>query len=172
MEALIFELGRWRYGLSLASVREIVSAVTIVPLPGAPRVVLGVINLRGDVVPVLDVRTRFGFTGRVVQHTDHFIVARGGGRLVALLVDRAIRIESLTDLQLAEARAATPTSEYIQGIAKLSDELVLIHDLDTFLARDEGVALERALADATSIPASERGTAIRPAESSGQKGRG
>src|SRR5882672_6593162 len=77
-EILLFEIGGERYGLPSVDVRELVRAVTIVPLPRAPAIVEGLINLRGRIVPVLDVRSRFRVPAKPLEPSDHFIIASVG----------------------------------------------------------------------------------------------
>jgi purine-binding chemotaxis protein CheW len=122
--------------------------VAVVPLPRAPAVVKGVFNFRGTVVPVFDVRTRFRLPPKDVEPADHFIVARAGGRLVALHVDRATDLKRLDAADLAEARGLVPGAEHVAWVAKVPDNLVLVHDLSTFLSRAESAALEEALEEA------------------------
>src|ERR1700720_4210722 len=109
-EVLVFEVGGQRYGLPSPDVREIVRAVTLTPLPRTPAIVEGVINLRGTVVPVLDIRARFRLPARAVEHTDHLIVAWAGQRLVALRVDRAL------ELILPEAGAVESAQTLLPGV--------------------------------------------------------
>jgi purine-binding chemotaxis protein CheW len=116
-----------------------------VPLPRAPAVVKGVINLRGRVVPVLDVRSRFGLPGRDIEPADHLIVARAGPRLVALHVDRAVELVSLEAADVEDARGLVPGSDYISWVARRDSSLILIHDLATFLSRAEAAGLDEAL---------------------------
>jgi purine-binding chemotaxis protein CheW len=145
LEVLIFELGGQRYGLPAADVQELVRAVALVPLPTAPAVVEGVMNLRGKIVPVLDVRQRFRLPPRALDPADHLIVARTEERLVALRVDRALDLVALDAEAIEAAKGAVPGVEYVAWVAKLPNNLVLIHDLRTFLSRAEAAALEEAL---------------------------
>ena len=144
-EVLVFEIAGRRYGLPACDVRELVRAMTIVPLPRAPAIVEGVINLRGRVVPVLDVRTRFRLPPKAVEPTDHLVVAEVGERLVALRADRATDLVRLDPEEVEDAKGVVPGAEYVAWVAKLPDDLVLIHDLRTFLSRAESAALEEAL---------------------------
>ncbi len=148
LQVLVFEVAGRRYGLPAEDVQELVRAVSIVPLPRAPAVVEGVINLRGRVVPVLDVRGRFRLPARPLEPGDHFIVARAGQRVVALRVDRAVDLVRLEPADVEEAGAVVPGVEYVGWVARLPHDLVLIHDLRTFLSQDEAAALDGADAPA------------------------
>jgi purine-binding chemotaxis protein CheW len=153
LQVLVVEVGRQRYGLPVADVRELVRAVTIVALPRAPAIVEGIINLRGRVVPVLDIRTRFRLPAKPLEHSDHFVVAQAGERLVAMRVDRALDLVHLEAADLEDARGLIPGAEYVRWVAKLPHNLVLIHDLRTFLSRAESAGL----AEALPAPAGEKG---------------
>jgi purine-binding chemotaxis protein CheW len=152
LEALVFEVGGQRYGVRSAEVLEIVRAVSVTPLPGAPAVVEGVINLRGTVVPVLDIRSRFRIAPRGSAHTDHFIVAQVGPRRVALRVDRAVELVRLEAGQIEDAPGTVPGVGHVAGVAKTADGLVLIHDLQTFLSAAEATSLDEACAQAGESP--------------------
>ncbi|MGH7435187.1 MAG: chemotaxis protein CheW, partial [Polyangiaceae bacterium] len=76
MTILLFEVGGRRYGLLAAEVRELVRAVTIHPLPRAPAIVEGLVNVRGRIVPVLDIRSRFRIPLRPLAPSDHLILAQ------------------------------------------------------------------------------------------------
>ncbi len=137
LEFLIFDLEGVRYGLPVAEVREIVRAVLPVPLPGAPGAVEGVINLRGTVVPVLDLRRSFRLPPRPVEPSDHLVIARAAGRLVALRVDRVVELARVAPADVQDVAAAR--------VAKLPGDLVVIQDLDALLSEAESSALSRAM---------------------------
>lgn len=145
-DILVFEIGGQRYGLPVEDVRELLRAVTVTPLPHAPAVVEGVVNVRGTLVPVLDVRRRFRLPARAPAHTDLLLLAVAAGRQVALRVDRAVELASLDAGAIDQAEAVLPGVEYLAQVAKCPDGLVLIHDLETFLSASEAAALAAALA--------------------------
>jgi purine-binding chemotaxis protein CheW len=146
MELVIVELEGQRYGLRADAVREIVRAATITPLPNAPAVVEGVINVRGSVVAVLDLRRRFGLPARALDPSEYFALARAGDREVALRVDRAIELVSVDPAAVDRAEPILRRSRYLAGVAKLDDGLVLIHDLEAFLSEAEAASVDEALA--------------------------
>lgn len=129
--------------MNLACVREILRAILITPLPEAPLVIEGVIDVRGDLVPVYDLRLRFGLPPRALHPDDRFIVAWTGDRLAALRCERTGWIEAVP----ADAidRPEFASGERIAGVARLPDGVVLIHDLATFLEEAEAQDLARAL---------------------------
>jgi purine-binding chemotaxis protein CheW len=144
-EILVFELEDRRYGLPLDDVIETVRAVAITPLPQAPPMVEGILNFRGKVVPVLDIRARFRQRAKAMEIHDHLILARTGKRQVALRVDRAAGLVRVPGKDLEEAEKIVPGLEYVSGVARLPDGLVLIHDLGTFLSGPEDQALSESL---------------------------
>ena len=85
---------------------------------------------------------------RTVSHTDHLILAQTGDRLVALRADRALGLARVDAADIEDAQTALPGAEYVSGVAKLPDGLVLIHDLRTFLQESEAAALDVAVSGA------------------------
>lgn len=146
MDALVFQLDDRRCALQLSDVHEIILAMASTPLPGAPDVVTGVINVRGELAALLDIRPRFGLAPRPPQSTDHFILSRSGGRLVAICVDRAVELISIPSHDIEAAQELAESARYISGIARVPDGLILICDLGKFLSRAETDALKAALA--------------------------
>jgi purine-binding chemotaxis protein CheW len=144
-EILVFEVGGQRYGLPTADVRELVRAVTITPLPNAPAVIEGVVDVRGHVLPVLDVRARFRMPAKALDPSDHFIVASAGPRGVILRVDRATHLALIEEASVQPPESLGPSATYVAGVAKLDDGMVLIHDLATFLSAAESASLDKVL---------------------------
>jgi purine-binding chemotaxis protein CheW len=145
LEFLVFELGGRRYGLPAGDVQEIVRAVPPVPLPGAPDLIEGVVNVRGNVIPVLDLRRRFGLPPRPVEHTDHLVIARAAGRLVALRVDHAVDLVQAAEADVEDVAGTAEGGRTAARIVKLSGDLVLIGDLRALLSPAEAAALGEAL---------------------------
>jgi purine-binding chemotaxis protein CheW len=134
LELLIFELGGQRYGLPVSAVREIVRAVLPVPVPGASGAIEGVVNIRGCVVPVVDARRQFGLPGKPLEHTDHLVIAHVADRLVALRVDRCVELVRLPAADVDPFQGGFSGAENLTGIARLPDDLVLVHDLRAVLS--------------------------------------
>jgi len=140
---VVFTLGDQRYGLSLSAVERVVHMVQVTPLPRAPAIVLGVVNVRGRVIPVLNLRRRFRLPERDFALTDRLVIARTARRPVALVADEVAGVLEYSALQIVEARDIVPGVEYTEGVVKLADGLILIHDLDSFLSLEEEAALEQ-----------------------------
>ena len=150
VDVVLFELAGQRYGLLARQVVEVVPAVVPVPLPGAPAVVLGVVNLRGSPVPVFDLRARFGRPPKAIELDDHLIIAAAGDRPVVLPTDRVVGLITLDPDQLEAVPSLAADNPYVVGVGKMADGLVLIHDLEAFLSPPEAEQLERALTPARS----------------------
>lgn len=145
LHLVIVELDGRRYGLRAAAVAQIVRAVTIVPLPNAPSAVEGIINVRGSIVAVLDIRRRFGLPAKPLDPSQYFALVRAGGRDVALRIDGAVDLVAVDPDAVVRAEAVLGRSPEISGVVKLDDGLVLIHDLESFLTAAEGSAVDTAL---------------------------
>lgn len=152
VELLLFELGAQRYGLPSRDVVELLRAVAVAPLPQGPRVVLGVMNLRGRVVPVFDLRERFGKPSLPIEPSDHFIVAQAAKRVVALRADRVLDLVRLRADAIEQVERVVSGMRHITGIGRLSDGVVFIHDLHSFLSEAETATLDWALSNQTVAP--------------------
>lgn len=148
-QLVVFSLGEQRHALPLGTVERIVRAVEVTPLPDAPEIVLGVMDMAGRVLPVLSLRRRFGMPEREVSPENQFLIAWTGHRTVALVVDEAQGVIERPDTEIVGADQIVPGLEHIQGVVKLEDGLVLICDLGKFLSLGEA----RDLADAMSAEA-------------------
>ena len=142
---LSFAVEERKYALPLVSVDTIIRSVEITPLPKAPAIVLGIINVHGRVIPVVNLRRRFGLPERDMELSDQLIVAKTATRPVALLADRVGAVIELDRQEIVKADKVLPGADYVAGIVKLPDGLLLIHDLTTFLSLDEETALNKAL---------------------------
>jgi purine-binding chemotaxis protein CheW len=139
-EVVVFEVAGRRHGLAVDDVQELLRAALPAPLPGAPAAVEGVLNLRGRAVPVVDVRRRFGLPSREIEPTDHLIVTRAAGRLIALRVDRAVDLLRLGPADV-EPAADLALGGGVAWVAKLADGLVLVHAPSAFLSPAEADAV-------------------------------
>jgi purine-binding chemotaxis protein CheW len=142
LQALVFELDDGRYAVSLASVAEIVRAVAVVPLPGAPPLVEGIVDVHGEVAAVVDLRRAFGLPPRPPLALDHFVVVRTPARLLVLRVDRVTGVTAVETPDRVPAAVATAS---LEGSVRLADGLVLVHDADRLVSAAEGATLDRLL---------------------------
>lgn len=144
---LVFELDGQRYALRLSSVQRVIPAVEVTRLPHAPEIVLGVIDLRGEVLPVVNVRRRFRLPEREIDLGDRFIIARTSRRSVALVADATAGVIEAPNGQVVTSDKILPHLNYVEGVVKLADGIVLIHDIDEFLSLEEVRTLDGALED-------------------------
>lgn len=143
---IIFSLDEQRYALRLFVVERIVRVVEFTPLPQAPEIVLGVINVRGAVMPVVNLRKRFRLPERDLNLSDHLIIAHTAKRAVALVVDAVRGVMERWEEDTTVADRILPDLAYVEGVVKLEDGLMLIHNLDTLLSLEEEKTLEQAMA--------------------------
>lgn len=150
VDTLLFELSGVRYAVPMHDVVEVVRAVEIRRLPAAPPITLGIIDVRGEIVPVFDIRVRFGYPHKPLALSDQFIIAQAGARRVALHVDSALGLHKLTVLAVQDAANLPNELVHVAGVAPTDQGLVLIHDLRSFLSQAEAHALDAALEAARS----------------------
>lgn len=145
IQLVVFRLDEQRYALPLAAVERIVRAAEVTLLPNAPSIVLGVIDVEGQVLPVLNIRRRFGLPEREIRPDDYFLIARTVQRLVVLLIDEAQGLVERSPTAVTSAAQIVPGVAQFQGVVTLDDGLVLIHDLEQFLDLNEASALDQAM---------------------------
>lgn len=145
---IVFILDDQRYALHLSRVDRVVARVHITPLPGAPDIVLGVVNLQGRIIPVINLRQRFNLPQREAALTDRLIfahMAHRERRLVALAADAVTEVIECSGESLIPPDDILAELKYLEGIIKLKDGLILIHNLDKFLSLEEEKSLDLAL---------------------------
>lgn len=150
-EYAILYFDELRVALPLSFVERVVRAVYLTPLPDAPEIVLGVVNLAGRIIPAVNMRRRFRLPEREIALTDQLVIAHTAQRSVALVTDTVDGISEYAEPDIVDAETILPGLEYIEGVVKLRDGLVLIHNLDRFLSLEEAVSLDRAMAMRTEI---------------------
>jgi purine-binding chemotaxis protein CheW len=142
---LVFTLDELACALHISSVVRVIHAMEVRKLPKAPEIIKGIINVRGKIIPVVDIRKRFGHLRREIEADDRIIIADTGKRKVAFFADTVSDIEVLESRQFTSSDESLSFAEYIKGVAKVKNEMILIHDLEQFLSLDEEKALEEAL---------------------------
>jgi purine-binding chemotaxis protein CheW len=142
---VVFSLDGQRYALPLGRVQRSIRAVAITPLPEAPAIVMGIVDLGGTVIPVVNIRKRFNHPPRPVRLSDHLVVATTGKRTVALLVDETTGVIDVSPETFVPAGQILPGIDLVNGAVKLESGLVLIHDLDRLLSLEDEMAIDGAL---------------------------
>ncbi len=143
LQVVVCQLGAESYGLDIGSVYEIIRFQECTAVPASPSFVNGVINLRGRIIPVVDLRGRFGMTETEPTKETRIVVAESSSTRVGLIVD------SVSEVLLLQSESVEPTpgvaagadSDHLRGIAKLGDRLVLLLELDGLLGLEEQGAL-------------------------------
>lgn len=144
---VVFAIEGTRLALPLPAVERVLPMVAAPPLPRAPAIALGAINLHGRVLPVLDLRRRLGFPPRAPGLSTRLLVAAAGRRSLALPVDDVLGIEHVAADSVADPAAVLPGLRHVSGIVPLADGLLYIHDLESFLSLEEEARLAAALED-------------------------
>jgi chemotaxis signal transduction protein len=139
---LVFEVDGHSCGLLAPQIREVVRAVAVQALPGAPPMVDGCIDVRGELVTVISMRARFGFTPRLVQPDEFFILTHAGTRPVALRVDS---VTGLEQLEVQEPEIVGWVSDQTPGLACRPDGLIFIQNLASLLAPSDEAGLSSLL---------------------------
>lgn len=144
---VVFRLDDNRFALHLSSVARVIRVVEAVPLPEAPDIVTGVINIQGKIVPVVNIRRRFRIEERTVDLNDHIIIAVTPKREVGIIVDEVLGVIECPEERIVMSGDVLSGMEYIEGMAKLEDGMVLIHDIEKFLSLEEETQLDKAVGE-------------------------
>lgn len=129
---VVFTLEDRRYALPLEGVERVLRMVAVTPVHELPPTLLGVVNMQGEIVPVVNTRRYFHVRERAPGVDDQLIVTRTGGRALALVADRVVGVVEREARHVVAAEDVVPGAESLRGIAKLGDGMVLVHDLDQF----------------------------------------
>lgn len=121
--------------------------MAITPLPEAPAIVEGAINFRGSLIPVFNVRSRFGLPARPLTANEHLVIAEINGRPAGFRVDQAL---DFLDLPFTPLDPSFGEVKNVAGLAILPDGLIVIQNLDTFLSQSESTAVEEILKEISS----------------------
>lgn len=136
---LTFKLGPGHYGLEILKVREIIGLIGITAIPLAPDHVKGVINLRGMVIPVVDLRLKFGMDEKEATAETCIIVAHVGDREIGVLVDQVSEVQyfDAANIQEPPTLGAGIDTDFILGIGKVGDHVTLLLDIERVLVASE-----------------------------------
>ena len=134
-----FFLDNEKYGIKVMQVQEVLRMTEIAPVPGAPQYVLGIINLRGNVVTVIDSRKRFGLPEKEADDATRIVIIEAGDNVVGILVDSVAEVVDLrtNDIESAPNVGTDESSKYIQGVSSVSEELLILVDVNKLLSEEE-----------------------------------
>jgi purine-binding chemotaxis protein CheW len=144
VQVVSFRLSTEEYGVDIAQVQEIIRLVEITHVPRAPHFMEGVINLRGQLIPIIDLRTRFAMKRAESTKSTRIVVTEIGAKRVGIVVDSVsevlnIPIENVED---APEMITGVGTEYIQGVGKVGERLIIMLDLTMVITTDEKKALD------------------------------
>ncbi len=139
-----FRLAGETYGINVMQVQEVLRYTEIAPVPGASYHVLGIINLRGSVVTIIDARLRFGLAQGEVTDNTRIVVIETGTHVVGILVDSVAEVVYLRQSEIDHAPnvGTDESSKYIQGVCNKNNELLILIDLDKLLSDEEWAEIE------------------------------
>ena len=139
LQWVTFKLENEIYGINVMQVQEVLRYSEIAPVPGAPRYVLGIINLRGNVVTVIDTRSRFGLESCDVTDNTRVVVIESEKQVIGILVDSVAEVVYLkaSDIDVAPNVGNEESTQFIQGVSNRDGELLILVDLDKLLSDDE-----------------------------------
>ncbi len=144
LQVVVFRVGDEEFAVSIDTVREIIPVTNITVIPRAPSFVRGVIDLRGSVIPVIDLRERFSLAGAEgAEEEKRITVVEMGGQIVGCLVDDVEEVLTLQkgSIQPPPPAAVSIDSEYLLGVARHDDRLLILLDFDKILTEQEQTAL-------------------------------
>ncbi len=141
-----FRIGNETYGVRIGSVREIVRVPEITSVPSAPDLIEGVINLRGKIIPVMDLRKRFGQTEIISDKKNRILVVELENKLIGLIVNAASEVLKIPPSEVDSPGSvfAEGESSYVTGVGRLKGRLIILLDIAKLLQRPEYKRLEEA----------------------------
>ena len=143
-QLISFSMGNEDYGVDIQTVKEVIRFREITSLPKAPVFVKGVINLRGDIIPIIDLRERFGMEQKEYTDMTRVIVVEVDGRSIGTVVDsvsHVIRIEE-GEIEPPPPCVGKISEEYIRGVGKVDEKLVVLLNIDRILTAEEKIELD------------------------------
>jgi purine-binding chemotaxis protein CheW len=146
LQVVGFRIGNETFGVRIASVREIVRVPEITSVPSAPETVEGVINLRGKIIPVMDLRKRFGHVDITPDKKNRILVVELDSKLIGLIVNAASEVLKIppSDIEAPGSVFAEGESSYVTGVGKLKGRLIILLDVSKLLHTHEVKKLEEA----------------------------
>ena len=139
LQWVTFQLEEETYGINVMQVREVLRYTEIAPVPGAPDYVLGIINLRGNVVTVIDTRARFGLVQGEITDNTRIIVIESERQVIGILVDSVAEVVYLrsSEIDTTPSVGTDESAKFIQGVSNRDGKLLILVDLNKLLTDDE-----------------------------------
>ncbi len=139
LQWVTFRLDHETYGINVMQVQEVLRYSEIAPVPGAPAYVMGIINLRGNVVTVIDTRSRFGLPSAEVTDNSRIVIIEAEKQVIGILVDSVAEVVYLktSEIDSAPNVGTEDSAKFIQGVSNRDDELLILVDLNKLLSDEE-----------------------------------
>lgn len=149
---LVFALTGLHCALEISKIDRIVPAVEISPVPQAPEIVLGLVNVQGRILPVLNIRRLFRLPAIETAPADRMVIARTANRPVVMVVDDVLGVKEFSREDIVPPDQVYPGIEYLDGITGIGEGIIYIYDLDSFLSSEEDAEIEQLLAAGMPMP--------------------
>jgi len=139
-----FMLDGEKYGIDVMQVKEVLRNIEIAPVPGAPDYILGIINLRGNVVTVIDTRTRFGLPPKDIDDNTRVVVIETEDQSVGILVDAIAEVADIpkSGIEVTPNVGNDDSSKYILGVYSAKGDLIILVEIEKLLSADEWAEME------------------------------
>lgn len=146
---ILFELAGATYGVRSAAIQQLEMIGSVTPVPNAPAYVDGVVSVRGQVIPALNLRARFGFARQAPDIRSRLIIVRSTGRSVGLVVDSAREFASISRemIQPPPPGLAGMSGQYLEGTAEIGERLILLLDIEQLIGATSEKEMQTAAAD-------------------------
>lgn len=144
LQWVTFRLDNETYGINVMQVQEVLRYTEVAPVPGAPPYVLGIINLRGNVVTVIDTRLRFGLAQTATTDQTRIVIIETENQVVGILVDAVAEVVYLrqSEIETTPNVGNEETAKFIQGVCHKNEELLILVDLEKMMSDEEWSDLE------------------------------
>jgi purine-binding chemotaxis protein CheW len=139
LQWVTYKLGEETFGINVMQVQEVLRHTVIAPVPGAPEYVLGIINLRGNVVTVIDTRSRFGLPSFDVSDNTRIVIIESDDQVVGILVDSVAEVMYLRSSEIDSAPnvGTEESAKFIQGVSNRDGKLLILVDVNKLLNDEE-----------------------------------
>lgn len=153
-EVLVFVLGKEEYGVDILKVQEIRGYEKVTPIPSAPDYLKGVVNLRGVIVPVVDLRVKFGLPEPRYDEVTVMVILRIAGRIIGIVVDAVSDVVGLAPDEVKEAPqlGSVVDSSFLAGLATQDERMILLLDIEKLLSSGDLNLLRQAAESARAAP--------------------
>ena len=144
LQYVTFRLADETYGLNVMQIQEVLRYTEIAPVPGAPDYVLGIINLRGNVVTVIDTRCRFGLPEAEITDATRIVVLEADTQVIGILVDAVAEVIYIreSEIETAPNVGNEESARFIQGVCKRENELVILVEFEKMLTDEEWAEID------------------------------